>query len=111
MLLLEERKDFNFPPYSRIIEITIRDKNEKRAYAMSIKLADTLVSRFSREMVTGPYQPVVDKIEDEYIRKIRISLKKDRLLNERKRSLMQVIAELEKSCRYTGHITVNVDPA
>ncbi len=111
MLLLEERKDFNFPPYSRIIEITIRDKNEKREYAMSIKLADTLESRFSREMVTGPYQPVVDKIEDEYIRKIRISLKKDRLLNERKRSLMQVIAELEKSCRYTGHITVNVDPA
>ena len=109
--LLEERKDFNFPPYSRIIEITIRDKNEKRAYAMSIRLAEALGSRFSLECITGPYQPVVDRIEDEYIRKIRISLKKDRQLGINKAVLTKVIAEMEKSCRYTGHITLNVDPA
>ena len=109
--LLEERKDFNFPPYSRIIEITIRDKNEKRAYAMAIRLAEALERRFAPESITGPYQPVVDRIEDEYIRKIRISLKKDRQLGINKAALTKVIAEMEKSCRYTGHITLNVDPA
>jgi primosomal protein N' (replication factor Y) len=109
--LLEERKDFNFPPYSRIIEITIRDRNEKRAYTMSMKLAEALGSRFPQENITGPYQPVVDRIEDEYIRKIRISLKKDKLLSVNKATLTKVIAEIEKSCRYTGRITLNVDPA
>lgn len=109
--LLEERKDFNFPPYSRIIEISIRDKNEKRAYAISIRLAEVLGSRFSPECITGPYQPMVDRIEDEYIRKIRISLKKDRQLGINKAVLTKTIAELEKSYRYTGHITLNVDPA
>ena len=111
MHLLEERKDFNFPPYSRIIELTIRDTNEKRAYAMSIRLAEALGGRFSLESITGPYQPVVDRIEDEYIRKIRISLKKDRQLGANKMTLTKIIAEFEKSCRYPGHITVNVDPA
>ena len=109
--LLEERKDFNFPPYSRIIEITIRDKNEKRVYAMSTRLAEALGCRFAPECITGPYQPIVDKIEDEHIRKIRISLKKDRTLGTNKATLVKIIAELEKSGRYTGHITVNVDPA
>ena len=109
--LLEERKDFNFPPYSRIIEITIRDRNEKRAYVMSLRLAEALGSRLSPAMITGPYQPVVDRIENEYIRKIRVNLKKDRQLSESKQTLIRLISDMEKSCRYTGHITINVDPS
>jgi primosomal protein N' (replication factor Y) len=110
MQLLEERKDFNFPPFSRIIEITLRDKNEKRAYVMSCKLADKLSDIFSFDMLTGPYQPVVDKIEDEHIRKIRVSLKKNRDLIINKTRLIQTVSEFESSCRYAGHITLNVDP-
>ena len=111
MQLLEERKDFNFPPYSRIIEITIRDKNEKRAFAISGKLARALESRFSSESITGPYQPIIDRIEDEHIKKIRVSLKKDKHLSTNKSTLIKIITELEKASRYTGHITINVDPA
>ena len=109
--LLEERKDFNFPPYSRIIEITIKDKNEKRAYAISHKLAAALENHFSTENITGPYQPVVDRIEDEHIQKIRVSLKKDKQLSSNKSNLLKIITNLEKASRYSGHITINVDPA
>ena len=109
--LLEERKDFNFPPYSRIIEITIKDKNEKRAFAISGKLASMLESRFSSESITGPYQPIIDRIEDEHIKKIRVSLKKDKYLSTNKSTLIKIITDLEKASRYTGHITINVDPA
>ena len=111
MQLLEERKDFNFPPYSRIIEISIRDKNEKRAFAISGKLARALESRFSSESITGPYQPIIDRIEDEHIKKIRVSLKKDKHLSTNKSTLIKIITDLEKASRYTGHITINVDPA
>lgn len=109
--LLEERKEFNFPPFSRIIEITLKDRNEKRAYAMSCRLAEKLGSIFSLESLTGPYQPVVDKIEDEYIRKIRLCLKKDKNLTENKTKLTQAVSEFENICKYSGHISLNVDPA
>ena len=33
------------------------------------------------------------------------------LIGINKTALTKVIAEMEKSCRYTGHITLNVDPA
>ena len=109
--LLEERKDFNFPPFSRIIEITLRDKNEKRAYVMSNRLAGKLSTIFSFDILTGPYQPVVDKIEDEHIRKIRVSLKKNKDLTENKAKLIKTINEFENANKYSGHITLNVDPA
>ncbi len=119
--MLQERHDFNFPPFSRIIEITFRDKYEDRAQRMAFKLAGMLSRHFSSgsvrrtaldaSPVTGPYAPVVDKVADEYIRTIRVSLKKDRNLRSHKSALREMIATFEKAEKYTGHISIDVDPA
>ena len=106
--LLEERKDFNFPPYTRIIELAFRDENEGRAHVLSQSLANCLRDSFD---ITGPYAPTVDRIAGQHIRIIRISLKKDRNLSSKKKALIRTIREFEKERRYDGHITVNVDPA
>ena len=119
--MLQERHDFNFPPFSRIIEITLRDKYEDRAQRMAFKLAGMINQHFSSgsarrtaleaSPVTGPYAPVVDRIADEYIRTIRVSLKKDRNLRPHKSALRDIIAEFEKAEKYAGHISIDVDPA
>lgn len=106
--LLQERKDFGFPPYTRIIEIAVRDNNEKRADLMVSVLSDRLRNSFD---ITGPYSPAVDKVADMHIRLIRISLKKDKRLSLHKEHLMQEIRSFEKERKYEGHMTVNVDPA
>jgi len=105
--LLEERKEFDFPPYSRLIEITIKDGNQSRLERMSAELAERLSEKVR---VTGPYSPVNEKVADMYIKSVRITLKKDRILQEHKRILMQTIFDFEKEYRYGGHLTVNVDP-
>ena len=61
--------------------------------------------------VTGPYSPVVDRVMEQHIRCIRLSMKKDRTLMENKVKLNETIQKFEKEQRYTDHITVNVDPA
>ena len=119
--MLQERHDFNFPPFSRIIEITFRDKYEERAQRMAFKLAGILNQHFGAAStrrtaldaapVTGPYAPVVDKIADQYIRTIRVSLKKDRDLLKHKNALRGIIAAFEKSEKYPDHISIDVDPA
>ena len=119
--MLQERHDFNFPPFSRIIEITFRDKYEERAQRMAFKLAGILNQHFGTAStrrtaldaapVTGPYAPVVDKIADQYIRTIRVSLKKDRDLLKHKNALRGIIAAFEKSEKYPDHISIDVDPA
>ena len=116
--LLQERKDFNFPPFTRIIEINVKDNFEDRAQRMSEKLAICLRNQFARnegsfldDPVTGPYSPVVDKVADQYIRTIRLSLKKDRNLTSGKEKLRKTVGVFEKENRYDGHITINVDPS
>ena len=119
--MLQERHEFNFPPFSRIIEITFRDKYEDRAQRMAFKLAGLLNQHFGTAgarrtaldaaPVTGPYAPVVDKIADQYIRTIRVSLRKDRDLLMHKNALRDIIAAFEKSEKYPDHISVDVDPA
>ena len=118
--MLQERHDFNFPPFSRIIEITFRDAYEDRAQRMASKLASLLNQHFGASgrrtaldtaPVIGPYAPVVDKIADQYIRTIRVSLKKDRDLRKHKNALRGIIAAFEKAEKYAGHISLDVDPA
>lgn len=116
--LLMERKDFGFPPFSRIVEITVRDSFEERAARMSARLGDALRKTVLHDCrsilddpVTGPYTPVIDRIADKYIRTIRISLKKSRTLPEEKDAIRRVIQEFEKKNKYDGHISINVDPS
>ncbi len=118
MELLQERKDFNFPPYSRIVEITVKDIYEDRAERMALKLGAELRNRFAPKgcglldsPVTGPYAPAVDKIADNHIRTIRISLKKDRNLSAAKSAIKNLVLNFEKTNKYDSHITINVDPA
>ena len=105
--LLMERQDFGFPPYSRIIELTIKDIYEDRAQRM----AGWLGERLTQWNITGPYTPVVDKVADQYLRKIRICLPKDKNLSASKNRIKDIISEFEKSRRYDGHITIDVDPS
>ena len=88
----------NFPPYTRIIEIHVKDKYENKARQMSERLSETLRSVFSpsgatflNDPVTGPYAPTVDKVADQYIRTIRLSLKKDRSLSAEKEKLRKAV--------------------
>ena len=119
--MLQERRDLNYPPFSRIIEITFMDTYEDRASRKACRLAELLNRHFGQAddrksflqsgPVTGPYVPAVEKIADQYIRTIRISLKKDRNLRSHKSTLRNIIKNFEKTEKYTGHISVNVDPA
>ena len=118
MELMQERKDFNFPPFSRIVEITIKDTFEDRAERMAMRLGNIMRGHFEPKgapilggPVTGPYAPVVDRIADQHIRTIRISLKKDRNLAIGKESIRTAIRDFEKNQKYDGHITINVDPS
>jgi primosomal protein N' (replication factor Y) len=108
--LMQERKDFMFPPYARIIEVTIKDIYEDRAGRMAARLAEE-IRKSATQIVTGPYSPVIDRIADNHIRTIRISLRKDRNLKCSKAMLKNLIRDFEKDNRYDGHIVINADPS
>lgn len=105
--LLQERHDFGYPPYSRIVEIEVKDSFEDRAERMAGRLRHKL----GNMNVTGPYKPSVSKVADKHIQMLRISLSKDRNLKSNKKNIRNTILNFEKENRYDGHITINVDPS
>ena len=110
--MLAERKAFGYPPYSRVVEIIVKDYSEKRADFMSGELSRALgTSGLQGNIrITGPYSPPVDKISNQNIRHIRILLPKDRFLNSSKTAISKAVESFEKKYKYSGHISLDVDP-
>jgi hypothetical protein len=105
--MLNERKIFNYPPFSRLVNIIIKDNNLKRIEKMSYLLYDIFSDKFN---TIGPYAPVIDMIGGKYIRHIRITLNRDKFLKDNKHLIYNNITTFERDKKYTGHIIIDVDP-
>ena len=109
---LAERKLFGYPPYSRVVGITVKDYSLSRLEKMTGDLASVLEhSPLGRGVsIIGPYKPAVDKVANQYIRAFRVLLPKDRSLASNKDTLAKIASGFGKERKYTGHITLDVDP-
>jgi len=104
--LLAERAEFNYPPFTRIVDIILKDRIEERAERMAKALAGGLLDF----RTTGPYAPAAGRRDDEYSIVIRVTLSKDRQLARLKKKLIKRIEEFESANRYNGHICFDADP-
>ncbi len=75
-LEIENRKQFFYPPYSRIILLTLKHKNKDVVAAASEKLA-TLLKQDLKDFIIGPAAPVVNRIRNQYLMEILIKLPKE----------------------------------
>ena len=83
--LLEERRRFGYPPFSRLVEIKVNDKNEARR----AKFTSLLCREFGS---------------------LQLFLPKDSSLAAAKADIANRIASIEKQYKYSGHIYSDVDP-
>ena len=83
--LLEERRNFGYPPFTRLVEIKVVDKNEARR----VKFTSVLCREFGS---------------------LQVFLPKDASLAAAKADIARRIASIEKQYKYSGHIYADVDP-
>lgn len=110
--LLAERRMFGYPPFTRLVNIVFRDGNLQRLELLSADFAAALSSALAADAVsvTGPAAPLVDRISEEYIRHVRVALRRDRKLAACKKLIAGTVASFEKERNYSGHIVIDVDP-
>lgn len=112
--LLAERRLFGYPPYTRLVHITLKDSNEKRLEFLSKELRNALLAAFCEAdtppAVIGPYAPAVDRIAGESIRQIRVTFARNRALTSLKKTLEKTLLSFGKERKYTAHIALDVDP-
>ncbi len=109
--MLPERKNFGYPPFTRLILILLKDSNLKRLTYLADELARLLGVTLGPEVrISGPYAPAIDKIAGQYFRHIRLTMAKDKHLGEHKKLLAETLAAFEKERSWNGHFAIDVDP-
>jgi len=73
---LLERKQFHYPPFSRLIKLTLKHKEIKATIEAADKLADYLHTKFG-DWVIGPNAPIIQKINNYYLREILLKIPRE----------------------------------
>lgn len=103
---IEARKQFFYPPYSRIIKITLKHKQREIVNDASYFFAAGLKKIFSKYIV-GPAEPVVNRIRNQYIMEILLKLPKDAaLIQNCKHVISNTIAELHNQKGFRSVVVV-----
>ena len=106
-----ERKNFFYPPFYKIIDITLKHKQENTLDASSLELANKLKEAF-KERVLGPEYPVVRRVKNMYLKKITLKIERDAPERKVKEKLQQIINEFYISPSNKNiRIVTDVDPA
>ncbi len=108
--LIGERKLFKYPPYFRLINITLKHKNRDRAILASKQLASELRKTFGNR-VLGPEFPLISRIQQYYHLTIRLKFEKNIAPTEAKSYLLNAIQKVKSMEQNTSIIVqIDVDP-
>lgn len=106
---IAERKQFMYPPFCRLIKLTLRHKDEDFLNESCQILAQTLRTAFPK-MVLGPEFPLVARIQLYYIKDFWIKFPKDDTLSAKKRKLEEILTEFKTDTKYKSvGVVINVD--
>ena len=106
----EERKAFNYPPFCRMIRISIKHRDRSALNDFSNILGNDLKSAFGRR-VLGPEFPLISRIQSWYIKTILIKLERDSSVANAKRMISGAKERLEKEKGASSlRIAIDVDP-
>ena len=109
-LQLAERKLFKYPPFNRLIYITLRHKNKQVLDGAASVYASWLKSLFPNN-VLGPEYPIINRTHDLFLKNIIIKLVKSPDVNKLKRNAYYFSKKLIENDQFKNvQIVFDVDP-
>jgi primosomal protein N' (replication factor Y) len=106
----EERMSFNYPPFSRMVKISLKHKDRALLNHYAEILGNYLKTIFGRR-VLGPESPVISQVQLWYIKNILIKIERERPPAKAKQLIVGAIEKIEKEKGASSlRIAVDVDP-
>lgn len=105
---MKEREMFGYPPFVRLMLITVKDRFEdlaKVSFEVEKAVRECGITDFA-----GPITPSVEKIGREYIRQFWIKFPRNRQLQSAKQALLSKIELIKVNFKNLPTIIVDVDP-
>jgi len=107
---LEERRQFNYPPFSRLIFINVKHKDANVLNLAAQTLAVNLRGQLGKR-VLGPEQPLVARVRNYYIKQIILKIERTAAIQKVKTVLLDTIRDFNSQKDFRSVITqIDVDP-
>ncbi len=107
---MSERKQYFYPPFYRLINISLKHKQRdsvNRGAAILVKK----LRAFLGQRVLGPQPPLISRIQNWHLQSITIKLEKNMQLGNHKKALLNAITETKQTSGLSGLlINIDVDP-
>ena len=106
----EERMTFNYPPFCRMVKISVKHKDRTQLNYFCNILGRDLKEIFGKR-VLGPESPVISQVQMWYIKTILIKIEREKPPAKAKQFIIQAIDRLEKVKGASAlKIAIDVDP-
>jgi primosomal protein N' (replication factor Y) len=103
---LDKRKQFYYPPFSRLINISFKHKMKEIVDAAAHQFAHALKNKYANYLV-GPAEPVVGRIRNQYLMELLLKLPKDKsFLAQCKKDMLEQAAILHSEKRFGSVVIV-----
>ena len=107
---LNERHTFNYPPYTRIIKITLKNKNLNNLKSSAKWISKSLKSYFKNK-VYGPEFPLIPRLQNHYINNFQIKIPVDVNLKESKLVIEKISNSFDSIPQFRStKFLIDVDP-
>ncbi|MEO7313658.1 MAG: primosomal protein N' [Ginsengibacter sp.] len=107
---MEMRKQFFYPPYSRLIRLTLKHNKNEIVMAAADVLGEYLQKNFDN--ISGPVAPIIGRVRNMYLMEILLKLQQDSAqLKIQKKVILNFIDLLKSDKRFRSVVViVDVDP-
>ncbi|GET32161.1 primosomal protein N' [Prolixibacter bellariivorans] len=107
---LAERKHFKYPPYYRLIGLVLKHRDKREVERIANQLASMLKRSF-RSRVLGPEDPVINRIQNWYIKQFWLKIEREISIVSAKKKLQEILDEVKTQPGNSGvQINIDVDP-
>ncbi len=109
---IEERMRFGYPPFMRMIRITVKHADERTSENAAIVLTNDLADKLGKQQVLGPEVPYIFKIRNLFLNEIHIKLPRENTnLRAAKGQIAVAIQQLKLLPDFKGiRVVADVDP-
>lgn len=109
---MQDRQLHNYPPFSRLIEITTRHTDRKTCQDCAQQLTQGIRQQLQGIKVLGPSEPIISKIRNEYLMTILLKIARNQgKLTAIKSTLHQLADQLGEDKKFrNARIVFDVDP-
>jgi primosomal protein N' (replication factor Y) (superfamily II helicase) len=105
-----ERKNFHYPPFIRLIQLTLQHRESENLNQGAASLAAMLRKVFPKK-VLGPEYPLVARVRNMYLKNILVKMDRNPQLPEARKALLETVETFRESPEGKSvRVIINVDP-